>query len=111
MIVVGAGPAGSIAAWRLAKAGHQVLALEKGRFPRDKVCGDILLPDALRVMRVLPGDEAAYRGWVRFFSGLLPIVVANIYFVMRKPVYLVLLGAFMQATMLPMLAAAALYFR
>ena len=70
-----------------------------------------VLPDALRVMRVLPGDEAAYRGWVRFFSGLLPIVVAIIYFVMRKPVYLVLLGAFMQATMLPMLAAAALYFR
>ncbi len=50
VVVAGAGPAGSIAAWRLAAAGHRVLAIEKELFPRDKVCGDILLPDALRAL-------------------------------------------------------------
>jgi geranylgeranyl reductase family protein len=50
VIVIGAGPAGSIAAAQLAAAGHRVLMVEKERFPRDKVCGDILLPDALRAL-------------------------------------------------------------
>jgi flavin-dependent dehydrogenase len=40
VIVVGAGPAGSIAAAVLAKQGRQVLLLDKAEFPRDKVCGD-----------------------------------------------------------------------
>ena len=35
-IVVGAGPAGSTAAYRLASAGSRVLLLDKARFPRDK---------------------------------------------------------------------------
>jgi geranylgeranyl reductase family protein len=38
-IVVGAGPAGSLAAFRLASAGASVLLLDKARFPRDKPCG------------------------------------------------------------------------
>jgi geranylgeranyl reductase family protein len=37
--VVGAGPAGSTAAYRLARAGARVLLLDKARFPRDKPCG------------------------------------------------------------------------
>ncbi|MGX1481342.1 flavin-dependent dehydrogenase [Streptomyces griseus] len=44
VIVVGAGPAGSAAALHLARAGVDVLLLEKGTFPRDKVCGDGLTP-------------------------------------------------------------------
>ena len=39
-IVVGAGPAGSVAATVLAKLGCRVLLLDKATFPRDKVCGD-----------------------------------------------------------------------
>jgi len=70
-----------------------------------------VLPDALRVMSLIRNDELVYRWWVRFFSGLLPIVAATVYAVVRKPVSLVLVGAFMQATMLPMLAIAAIYFR
>jgi geranylgeranyl reductase family protein len=38
-IVVGAGPAGSTCAFRLAAAGASVLLLDRARFPRDKPCG------------------------------------------------------------------------
>lgn len=38
-IVVGAGPAGSHAAYLLAKGGRSVALLDKARYPRDKVCG------------------------------------------------------------------------
>ena len=46
MIVVGAGPAGSAAAQLLAKAGRSVVLVDQHAFPRDKVCGDGLIPDA-----------------------------------------------------------------
>jgi geranylgeranyl reductase family protein len=39
MIVVGAGPAGAVLAYLLAKAGLRVLILEKARLPRYKTCG------------------------------------------------------------------------
>ena len=39
-IVVGGGPGGAAAATRLALMGRSVLLIEKGVFPRDKVCGD-----------------------------------------------------------------------
>ena len=40
VIVVGGGPGGASAAYHLAKAGIDVLMLEKDQFPRDKPCGD-----------------------------------------------------------------------
>src|SRR5918911_1869137 len=49
--VVGAGPAGSVTAYRLASAGARVLLLEKARFPRDKPCGGGL---TLRAVKELP---------------------------------------------------------
>jgi len=39
VVVVGAGPAGSTAAYRLARAGARVALLERATFPRDKPCG------------------------------------------------------------------------
>ena len=42
VIVIGAGPAGSICASYLSKAGIDVLLADKDIFPRDKACGDIL---------------------------------------------------------------------
>ncbi|HXZ34455.1 MAG TPA: FAD-dependent oxidoreductase [Thermodesulfobacteriota bacterium] len=39
VVVVGAGPAGSILAYQLAKAGVDVVLLDKARFPRGKTCG------------------------------------------------------------------------
>ena len=50
-IVVGAGPAGSTTAYRLARAGASVLLVDKARFPRDKPCGGGL---TLRAARLLP---------------------------------------------------------
>ncbi|MFO1330119.1 MAG: geranylgeranyl reductase family protein [Rubrivivax sp.] len=44
--VIGAGPAGSAAAWQLASRGLQVALVDQHAFPRDKVCGDGLIPDA-----------------------------------------------------------------
>ena len=46
MLVVGAGPAGSACAQQLARAGFDVLLTDQYEFPRDKVCGDGLIPDA-----------------------------------------------------------------
>jgi geranylgeranyl reductase family protein len=53
VIVVGAGPAGSTTAYRLARAGVRVLLLDKARFPRDKPCGGGI---SARAMRELPFD-------------------------------------------------------
>jgi flavin-dependent dehydrogenase len=50
VLVVGAGPAGSAAAQWLARAGRDVLLIDQHAFPRDKVCGDGLIADALRAL-------------------------------------------------------------
>jgi geranylgeranyl reductase family protein len=47
VLVVGGGPAGSAAAFWLARAGHDVTIVEKKEFPRDKTCGDGLTPRAV----------------------------------------------------------------
>ena len=49
-IVVGAGPAGAAAAQWLARAGRSVVLVDAQAFPRDKVCGDGLIPDAHRAL-------------------------------------------------------------
>jgi geranylgeranyl reductase family protein len=51
VLVVGAGPAGSAAAYRLASEGASVLLVDKATFPRDKPCGGGL---TMRAVRQLP---------------------------------------------------------
>jgi len=50
VLIAGAGPAGSLAAIGLARAGVRVLLVDRARFPRDKLCGDTLNPGAMRVL-------------------------------------------------------------
>lgn len=64
VIVVGAGPAGSAAAVHLARAGVDVLLLEKSGFPREKVCGDGLTPRGVNQL-VRMGIDIDAPGWMR----------------------------------------------
>jgi len=50
VLVIGSGPAGAAAARTLGARGHHVVLVDRQRFPRDKVCGDALIPDALRAL-------------------------------------------------------------
>lgn len=54
-IVIGAGPAGSTIAYRLAREGASILLLDKARFPRDKPCGGGLTGRALKEIPIDPG--------------------------------------------------------
>lgn len=53
VLVVGAGPAGSVAALTLARGGARVLLADKSVFPRDKACGDLVGPRGLRTLEEL----------------------------------------------------------
>jgi geranylgeranyl reductase family protein len=53
VIVVGSGPAGACAAWKLAKAGMAVAVIEKAALPRYKTCGGGVVG---RAMQALPMD-------------------------------------------------------
>jgi flavin-dependent dehydrogenase len=65
VIIAGAGPAGSVAATVLARAGARVLMVDRARFPRDKLCGDTINPGTAAILRGLdlfrPIEAAATR--------------------------------------------------
>jgi flavin-dependent dehydrogenase len=55
LVVVGAGPGGSSAAYHSAKAGLSTLLIDRQMFPRDKTCGDGLMPHAASEVALLVG--------------------------------------------------------
>lgn len=53
VLVLGAGPAGSATASLLADMGHEVLVLDRARFPRHKPCAEYASPGAVRILQRL----------------------------------------------------------
>jgi menaquinone-9 beta-reductase len=56
VLVVGAGPGGSAAAYHLGRHGIDVTLVDKATFPREKVCGDGLTPRAVAALRDIGVD-------------------------------------------------------
>jgi menaquinone-9 beta-reductase len=50
VIVVGTGPAGAATAILLCERGLSVLAVDRARFPRPKLCGEYLSPESARIL-------------------------------------------------------------
>ncbi len=69
MLVVGAGPAGSSCGYWLARAGWDVVVVEKKEFPREKTCGDGLTPRAVRQLADM-GLEGALSDSAHRYDGL-----------------------------------------
>src|SRR3989475_11529332 len=60
--VVGAGPAGSAAALFAARRGHRVIVFDKQAFPRDKPCGEGLMPGGRPALRELGLEDDVVSG-------------------------------------------------
>jgi geranylgeranyl reductase family protein len=65
-MVIGGGPAGASAAYWLAEAGHDVLVVERKRFPREKTCGDGLTPRAVAQLEDMGLGERLAAGHLRY---------------------------------------------
>ncbi len=59
VVIVGAGPAGSSCAIKLANSGLKVALLDKASFPRDKTCGDALSVDVVNQLPMLSENLAS----------------------------------------------------
>ncbi|ODS35371.1 MAG: hypothetical protein A7316_03980 [Candidatus Altiarchaeales archaeon WOR_SM1_86-2] len=68
VIVIGAGPAGAAAAEHIAKAGFDVLLIEKDKLPRKKVCAGIAPPRIYRLIKKIPESviERRFKGYHLF---------------------------------------------
>ncbi len=66
VLVVGAGPSGAAASYWLARAGLDVIMLEKKSFPREKTCGDGLTPRSVAQLQAMGLEEAVAAGHHRY---------------------------------------------
>ncbi len=69
VLVIGGGVAGAATARLLAEAGHRVIVLDRAHFPRDKPCGEGVMPTGVRLLDQLgvlanipPGQSHTLRG-------------------------------------------------
>ncbi|HEX7165352.1 MAG TPA: geranylgeranyl reductase family protein [Acidimicrobiales bacterium] len=68
VLVIGGGPSGAATAYWLAEAGHDVVLVEKKRYPREKTCGDGLTPRSVKQLEDMGLADALTRH--HKFSGL-----------------------------------------
>lgn len=70
-VIVGAGPAGTVCAYLLKKAGVDCILVDFASFPRDKICGGGLTPKAyLLLAEIMPDLQYEYRAIKRIKLGL-----------------------------------------
>ncbi|MEO6446958.1 MAG: FAD-dependent oxidoreductase [Gemmatimonadaceae bacterium] len=70
VLVVGAGPAGAATAFFLARAGLDVLVLDRARFPRDKPCAEYLSPQASRILHEMDALTAVESAGAAHLTGM-----------------------------------------
>ena len=58
VLIIGGGPAGSTLARTLARAGKDVVVMDKAIFPRDKVCAGWVTPAVMQELEIDPEDYA-----------------------------------------------------
>jgi menaquinone-9 beta-reductase len=117
VIIIGAGPGGSSAAYLLARSGVRVALIDKANFPRDKLCGGMLSERTEKIYRNIFGDrwqdayEFSSSGARFFYKGRLLNEVSDyrrIYFTTRMSLdyHLVQLACARGATLLEKTCAA-----
>jgi flavin-dependent dehydrogenase len=57
LVIIGGGPAGASAAITAARVGARVLLLERGKFPRHKVCGEFVSAESLELLSTLLASD------------------------------------------------------
>ena len=70
VIVVGGGPSGSSVAFFLARAGVDVLLLDRAHFPRDKTCSEYMSPQASRILSEMSALEAVENSGAAKLAGM-----------------------------------------
>jgi flavin-dependent dehydrogenase len=63
LIVIGGGPAGLAAAVTAARLGAHVLLLERGKYPRHKVCGEFVSAESLGILTSLLQETSSFQSW------------------------------------------------
>lgn len=70
VLVIGGGPAGAATAFFLARAGVDVLVIDRARFPRDKPCAEYLSPQASRILSEMSVLDTIERAGAAQLSGM-----------------------------------------
>ncbi|MEA2012477.1 MAG: NAD(P)/FAD-dependent oxidoreductase [Verrucomicrobiota bacterium] len=65
IVIIGGGPAGAVAGITAAQAGYSTLIVDKKTFPREKICGDGLAADSIRILKELNlWDQISKKGFL-----------------------------------------------
>jgi menaquinone-9 beta-reductase len=70
VVVVGAGPSGATTALLLARRGHAVVLVDRARFPRDKACGEGVMPPGVAALRRMGLEERVRATGARSLDGV-----------------------------------------